>query len=68
MDPDSSVRPLTDIVCGAAVVSEKPQFFSEYDGRTYPFCSPECKRKFDDHPDRFIQQRAKDEVAGGAIS
>ena len=51
-----------DIVCGVAVDSEKPQFFSDYDGRIYVFCSPECKRRFDDHPDRFIQQHAKQEL------
>ena len=52
----------TDLVCGAAIESENPKFFSEYDGRTYPFCSPECKRQFDDHPDHFIQKHAKEEL------
>jgi YHS domain-containing protein len=49
----------TDLVCGASITEEKPRFFSEYDGRVYPFCSPECKRKFDDHPDYFIHEEAK---------
>ena len=49
----------TDLVCGIQITEEKPQFFSDYGGRAYPFCSPECKRKFDDHPDYFIQEEAK---------
>jgi YHS domain-containing protein len=48
-----------DLVCGADIQGEKPRFFSDYGGRVYPFCSPECKRKFDDHPDYFIQEDAK---------
>lgn len=51
-----------DLVCGVSIESSQPQFFSDYDGRIYPFCSPECKRKFDDHPDTFIQQRAREEL------
>ncbi len=53
---------MVDPVCGTAIDTGKPQFFTEYDGRTYPFCSPECKRKFDDHPDHFIQKQAKEEL------
>jgi Cu+-exporting ATPase len=49
----------TDLVCGAHVADEKPQFFSDYDGHLYSFCSTGCKRKFDDHPDYFIQEEAK---------
>ena len=51
-----------DLVCRVEITDEKPQFFSDYNGRTYPFCSAECKRKFDDHPDSFIQQHAKEEL------
>jgi YHS domain-containing protein len=49
----------TDLVCGIQITEEKPRFFSDYGGRVYPFCSPECKRKFDDHPDHFIQEEAR---------
>ena len=51
-----------DYVCGSPVDSENPRFFSDYDQRTYVFCSAECKRQFDDHPDKFIQQRARKEL------
>ena len=48
-----------DLVCGMDVDSRETRFFTEYDNRHYYFCSAECKRKFDDHPDRFIQEKAK---------
>ena len=51
-----------DLVCKMEITDEKPQFFSDYNDRIYPFCSAECKRKFDDHPDYFIQQHAKEEL------
>jgi len=49
----------TDLVCGTQIAEQQPRNFTEYDGRVYPFCSPECKRKFDDHPDYFIHENAK---------
>jgi YHS domain-containing protein len=52
----------TDLVCQMSVDSDNARFFSEYDGRTYYFCSAECKRKFDDHPDYFIHKKAKEEL------
>jgi YHS domain-containing protein len=51
-----------DLVCGMTVEEETPRFFTEYNGRVYPFCSAECKRKFDDHPDAYIQENAKREL------
>ncbi|MBV9225784.1 MAG: YHS domain-containing protein [Acidobacteriaceae bacterium] len=51
-----------DLVCQMQITEEKPKYFSDYNGRMYPFCSAECKRKFDDHPDTFIQQHAKEEL------
>lgn len=51
-----------DLVCKMTITEEKPKFFSDYDNKMYPFCSAECKRKFDDHPDYFIHQNAKDKL------
>ncbi|MBV9082593.1 MAG: YHS domain-containing protein [Acidobacteriaceae bacterium] len=53
-----------DVVCRREVECGNPQFFSEYDNRTYVFCSRECKRKFDDHPDHYIQAKAREELPG----
>lgn len=51
-----------DFVCERAVDPADSRFFSEYNDRKYYFCSAECKRKFDDHPDYFIHTRAKEEL------
>jgi YHS domain-containing protein len=50
-----------DLVCGKEV-SEDTRYFSDYGGSMYHFCSPECKRKFDDHPDHFIRVQAKEQL------
>jgi Cu+-exporting ATPase len=51
-----------DLVCEREIESENPRFFSEYNGITYLFCSAECKRKFDDHPDYFIHKKARENL------
>ena len=59
-------RPLsmtTDLVCGAEVADDNSnRFFSDYGGEMYRFCSSECKRKFDDHPDEFIRAEARTQL------
>jgi YHS domain-containing protein len=45
-----------DFVCGSEV-PEDTRYFSDYDNKIWYFCSAECKRNFDDHPDRFIRER-----------
>ena len=50
-----------DFVCGAEV-EEQTRYFSDYDNKTWRFCSAECKRRFDDHPDRFIREDARREL------
>jgi YHS domain-containing protein len=47
-----------DLVCNTGV-GEDSRYFSEYGKETYYFCSAECKRKFDDHPDTFISADAR---------
>jgi YHS domain-containing protein len=47
-----------DLVCQTGV-DEDSRYFSEYGNETYYFCSAECKRKFDDHPDTFISEDAR---------
>jgi len=54
----------TDLVCQAQIESDHARFFTDYNNATYYFCSPECKRAFDDHPDRYIQQHAKTTLEG----
>lgn len=52
----------TDFVCGMEVREEDARFFSDYDNKKWFFCSSECKRKFDDHPDQFIREKTTREL------
>lgn len=42
-----------DPVCGMAVTRADVAGFSEYQGKTYYFCSPVCKQAFDSDPKRY---------------
>jgi len=33
---------------------------SSYQGQKVPFCSTECKQKFDKHPERYAQGQSQD--------
>jgi Cu+-exporting ATPase len=42
-----------DVVCGMQVDPAKAAGKSEYNGKTYYFCSPICKKKFDANPGQY---------------
>ena len=42
-----------DPVCGMDVDPKTAEWKSEYQGQTYYFCSPGCKRDFDKAPEKF---------------
>ena len=44
-----------DPVCGMEVDPERAAGTSEYQGRTYYFCAPGCKRQFDQNPERYVE-------------
>jgi Cu+-exporting ATPase len=44
-----------DPVCGMAVSRADVAGSSSYQGRTFYFCSPACKERFDAQPQRFAQ-------------
>ena len=46
-----------DPVCGMAVGRENVAGRSEYQGRTYYFCSPACKETFDQDPRQYHIER-----------
>jgi YHS domain-containing protein len=51
-----------DVVCGMDVNEQDAiarGLTSEDQGRTFCFCSPGCKRKFDREPERYVGQQAK---------
>jgi Cu+-exporting ATPase len=52
-----------DPVCGMTVDDASP-YKSTHAGRTYVFCSPACKAKFDKEPGRYAAQAGGD-LKGG---
>jgi P-type Cu+ transporter len=49
-----------DPVCGMIVSRTDVAGDSEYQGKTYYFCSPSCKERFDADPARFALQSLED--------
>jgi Cu+-exporting ATPase len=45
-----------DVICGMQVDPKKAAGSSEYQGKTYYFCSPGCKRKFDQNPAQYANK------------
>jgi YHS domain-containing protein len=43
----------TDPVCNMQVDPDKAAGTSEYQGKTYYFCSAGCKKRFDAHPAQY---------------
>ncbi len=44
-----------DPVCEMKVDKEKPAATSNYKGKTYYFCAPGCKKKFDQAPEKYVE-------------
>jgi YHS domain-containing protein len=44
-----------DVICGMQVDPKKAAGASDYQGRTYYFCSLGCKRKFDQNPEQYVK-------------
>ena len=44
-----------DVVCGMQVDPAKAAGKTEHNGKTYYFCSPSCKRKFDANPSQYAR-------------
>lgn len=47
-----------DPVCGMTVRTEKPSQQARFEGKTFYFCSHECKAKFDSNPKQFASHAA----------
>jgi Cu+-exporting ATPase len=45
-----------DPVCGMQVDPQKAAGTSEYEGKTYYFCSAGCKKKFDTNPAQYVEK------------
>lgn len=49
---DSTVQ---DPVCGMEVDPTTAKHTSDYQGRTYSFCSLMCRKAFEDEPERYLK-------------
>jgi YHS domain-containing protein len=44
-----------DLVCGMDVDPTTATQKSEYQGQTYYFCAPGCKKAFDQNPQQYVK-------------
>lgn len=49
------VRMATDPVCKMTIDEKTAAGKSEYNGKTYYFCAPGCKAKFDQNPQQYVK-------------
>jgi YHS domain-containing protein len=47
-----------DPVCGMQVDEKQAQATAQHQGRTFYFCSTECRQQFQQEPDRYGRQTA----------
>ncbi len=46
----------TDPVCGMPVDPATARHTSQYEGQTYYFCAPGCKRAFEANPPQYLKR------------
>lgn len=44
-----------DPICGMDIDEKTARHTSEYQGKTYYFCAPGCKRTFDQNPEQYAE-------------
>ncbi len=44
-----------DPICGMQINENTAQYKSEYNGETYYFCAPGCKKAFDSEPEKYLK-------------
>jgi YHS domain-containing protein len=49
---------VTDPVCGMEIDPNEAAGTSEYQGQTYYFCAPGCKKQFDKNPQQYVNQQS----------
>ena len=47
-----------DPVCGMDVDEQSAAATAEYQGKTYYFCAPGCKKAFEKEPEKYVQNTA----------
>jgi YHS domain-containing protein len=54
------VKMAIDPICKMNVDEDTAQYTSEYKGKTFYFCAPGCKKKFDENPDQYAEKQVED--------
>ena len=44
-----------DPICGMEVDEKNAKWTSQYKGKTYHFCAPGCKKKFEQDPSKYAK-------------
>lgn len=57
----------TDPICGMQVDPRTAAGQSEYQGQTYYFCSPGCKKTFDGDPQKYAVAGMQPETMGHSM-
>jgi len=50
-----NIEVVLDVVCKMEIDEKTARWKSEYKGKTYYFCAPTCKQKFDRNPEKYIR-------------
>lgn len=53
--PKGKEQMVKDVVCGMEIDPTEAAGQSEYQGKTFYFCAPGCKRKFDANPQQYVK-------------
>jgi YHS domain-containing protein/copper chaperone CopZ len=53
-----------DPVCGMSVDTQTARFSADYEGQTYYFCAPGCKRAFEADPRRYLTRTEPEPSTG----
>jgi YHS domain-containing protein len=51
------MKMVLDVVCKMEIDEKTAKWKSEYKGKTYYFCAPMCKQKFDRNPEKYIKSK-----------
>ncbi len=52
------VKMAIDPICKMEVDEKTAKFTSQYEGKTYYFCAPGCKKRFDEDPEKYAEKDA----------
>jgi len=57
------MRVATDPVCGMDVEEATAAGKSEYEGKTFYFCSAECQEEFEDDPESYLDDLESEDAS-----